>query len=214
VTTRSGSIELFGVPGAGKSTLYAHLADRLSGIDDGWELTPKAGMASLVRRSPSQVAVAFARGLAAGPRTVTSRAGVQLTSSVARQAVAIATARRYCVFHEGAVNAAWRVQFESDLALPVRWLRAVLPASDLVVVLDVDGATARERIRSKRRQGPINRRLAEAPLDSETWARAFAAYRSIREAIGLGDGVFVVENAGSVAEAAGAVAERIAAQLA
>lgn len=214
MTTTSRSVELFGVPGAGKSTLYAHLANRLGGIDDGWELTPKTGVASLVRLSPSQVAVAFARGMAADPRAAASRAGAQLTSSVARQAVAIAAARRCCVFHEGAVNAAWRVQFESNLALPVRWLRAMLPASDLVVVLDVDAATARERIRSKGRQGPINRRLAEAPLDSATWAGAFAAYRSIREAIGQGDGVFVVENAGAVSEAADAVAERIAAQLA
>jgi hypothetical protein len=208
--TSCGSLELFGLPGSGKTSLVqALLAGDLAGdselaapLVDGWAATPKSNLFRLLRAAPRDAATTVAHGLFADPLQACTGAGLRITSSCIRQRIAVRHASTTCLFHEGAANAAWRAQFRRGAPLSARYLASVLPASDAVVALRVDAVTARARIRTKRRRGPLNDLLAEAPVEGDTWDLAMACYQSVYDALGRSGRLYVIEDQPSVEDAA------------
>jgi hypothetical protein len=204
--TRLASIELFGVPGSGKTSLFRRLLadatrDQAAPLFDGWAATSKVRALDLVRDAPWDVATTITRGLLAAPGPTCTPAGLEVASSCVRQRLAVQRSPATCLFHEGAANAAWRAQFRSERPLPVPYLAAMLPASDAVVAIEIDATTARARIRSKPQRGPLNDRLAEAPPDGCVWELAMACYASVREALRRSGRLYVLGGQPSLDEA-------------
>jgi thymidylate kinase len=159
------TIELFGLPGAGKTSILDELTNRAV---DGWEATPKMSAGRFSMRHPLRFARAARATLATG----------SLTYSVARLALfrerQLAATRHdtygtLVVFHEGILTAARRMQTCTRPPLSESVIAALVPATDIVIVVDTPEEIAFQRFLSRlERTGdddpilPLLRRPGEA----------------------------------------------------
>ena len=153
-------IELWGYPGAGKTTT-ARAAKR-------------AGLSRVHEMRADTAKLSFDCKLA--------RARAAFAQIKAEQAAAIesADADGSVLFDEGLLNEIWRQLYRNPEFIGQDWWHEYLAdAQSRIIVLDVAPDCARERIRSKPDMGPINLELRDAPLDGEQWERARMAYDAI-----------------------------------
>lgn len=180
-------VEMIGLPGAGKSTMYRPLFSALG------ELGQTSGsLVDLLMKIKTDKSFA---------------------NYISHQEYSIEESRndkdRFVLFSEGSLHEAWRMFYRGDLVDPDLLNRAAhLP--DFVVYLVADCRKAKERIHTKKRRGPINRQLMDAPIPGYEWNRAANAMGSILEAIPP-DRLLMI---GNNADLAGAGLEEKAKQIA
>ena len=180
---RARSIELFGLPGVGKSTLFNALADDPTlAFSDGFALLKELSLWACLRRRP----VASARLLIRlGPRWR------ELSQLPARKAVVAALRQlvaqkprgdEMCLFQEGTSHEVWRQLIRhgdmSDLLIS-----RLLPIADLTILIEAPVETLGDRLARKRHPGPISRDLLREPPTGPLWALATSAYTRVRAGI-------------------------------
>jgi hypothetical protein len=197
------TIELVGLPGSGKTTLCRPLMRALEKhgwVCDGSERMQRLGSGQwrLLRGLPDVTGIL-------GMQTASlaaSRRSRSLFWVGVQQRVVVQVARRegmrFCVFHEGVINQAWRRHFDGKLELSDALLSRFLRFSDVIVMLDVPAETAKERIANKDRDpinyGRINEVLNLAEVSGEKWARALQGCEQIRRALAHRKRSIIFEN--------------------
>jgi hypothetical protein len=172
--------ELWGYPGAGKSTIAHGLAKRRSIV-----VPESPSFARSFARHPIRSALVLARN-----GVLMNRALWESGHSDQRITIAAAAARQACLaadhdspflLEEGVVHEVWRALYREPALIRERWWRRVLRRNTAhLVVLEVSPARAQAGIRVKTfGLGPANLELKDAPLDGECWRRARAAFDAI-----------------------------------
>jgi hypothetical protein len=180
---RVRSVELFGLPGVGKSTLFKALADDPTlTFSDGFALLEDLSLWACLRRRPFASARLLIR---LGPRWR------DLSQLPARKAVVVALrqqvaqrprGRELCLFQEGTSHEVWRQLIRhGDLSDPL--ISRLLPIADLTILIEAPVEIIRERLARKRHPGPINRDLLSEPPTGPLWALATSAYARVRTGI-------------------------------
>jgi hypothetical protein len=174
-----GGFELWGYPGAGKSTqarLLQHRRDvdlvPLPSLARSLALRPRTGLQSVWRED---LWAAFVPRFAGrNPETLIARTAV-------RQRVALTGAASSLV-EEGVLHEIWRALLNhTDYQRTGAWQGFLRLGGPNVIVLDVTPVEALRRIRTKHEMGPVNRQLASA--NDHMWRRAVDAYQSLLDAI-------------------------------
>lgn len=185
----TGHFELWGYPGAGKSTVASLLRNEW-GLNVPKLMTLRKGIAA----RPIRSRLLFARSGVVAGRLVwplpdrTSR--MAIVSQAVRQASTLAGQSTPCLLEEGTVHEIWRNLYQRpDLIARGWWKRYLSPSPTGVIILDVSPARAQERLRSKTRLGPVSRELRDAPLDGPLWRKAGDALAAITIALALRPGV-------------------------
>ena len=167
------SIEFFGLPGAGKTTIAKQLA-----ADQGMRcVVPQAATEGQAIRwcevLPNR------RTMRAIPRALNSadRAGLKaILAAHVLQDRAVFNAP--VVLEEAVAMRVWRQLFWNRLGESWRWM--VVRREPLVVISDP--ATIRDRLRLRASSGPAGRALANAELGSGTWLRALELVETVAKA--------------------------------
>lgn len=146
------TVELFGLPGAGKTSILEQLAGR---VVDGWDATSKIAARRFAVHHPLRAS----RALSA---TMRSQSPTFATAKLAlfreRQAVAVSHCANedIVVFHEGILTATRRIQTRESPPLSAQVLENLLPASDIVVIVDTPEDVALERFLSRLEKTGVN----------------------------------------------------------
>lgn len=177
----AGGFELWGLPGAGKSTQAKLLRSRpeLSLV----KLKPFA-ICLLARPSVAVEAMSDANvraGIRAGGFWPRSRRG-RVARLAVRQSVALKSRPRHLI-EEGLVHEIWRGLYSAEDEHFETWLPFMQYIGPNVILLDVDPDEALRRILTKRVLGPVNSELATVGLAHARWRRAMAAYGLLRREI-------------------------------
>lgn len=170
----SKTVELFGLPGSGKTTIAISVLGRSNiAVIDAHSRILKEGFKRLLVRSP-QLVLDVHPSLVA--KALFDREIRRFVLGRMRQKLVTREAENNCVllYQEGLISTVWRSLTQGSNISDTD-LRHLLPCTDQVVFLDVEPSLARERIQGKRELGPINQLLADAPLDSMVWQRAVAS---------------------------------------
>jgi hypothetical protein len=172
--------ELWGYPGAGKTTVARHLSEQRGLIfapearpaDDWFADQPIRSALILARNGVSPLRRA-ATNNPPSHRTLVARAA-------ARQACMAAWHSVPFLMDEGLTHEIWQALYREPALIAQSWWRGCLRRNAAqIIVLDVSNACAQTRIRTKTELGPINRELRDAPIDDERWERATIAYEAI-----------------------------------
>jgi len=174
-----GGFELWGYPGAGKSTQARLFAERRD-----IRLTKLPSFAHCMFAHPIRVASAliepavvegFAKSL--GKADV---AEARLASFAVRQSATLCGTRR-TIIEEGLTHEIWRILFGNPgVAVSQSWQKFIPFAGPNIIVLEVEPAESLARILSKHNRGRINRELARSQIGDAVWERAIAAYDTVR----------------------------------
>lgn len=203
------SVELWGYPGSGKTSVAGRLRDEAR--------LPVIRVQSLrasLARSPSRAirAAADRRFLSALVPGRDAAARRRLASLWLRQACMVAGRSSPALLEEGLVHGLWRSLYYDPSAAGKSWWRRFADGlSGTVIVLDVEPATALARIREKPLVRGVNLELAGAPLGGEAWGRARHAYDTLLALLRNARAVDLVEidaGARGVASIAAEVARR------
>ena len=203
------SIELFGLPGVGKTTVARRLmrAEEF-GLRDGLMLTEPLSLQQAFRKHPIGTA-GFMLGLIPVLGQVRDLAARRVVISALRQKLVDIESMGTVLHEEGSAHEAWRQLFAGG-NVSDRLIARVLPVSDVVVFLEAPTLDLIERLAEKSSPGPISRTLMSRSTDDELWDRAARAYQTINQIIAAGKGaVRTIDNSGQVEEASAAALERI-----
>lgn len=182
------TVELFGLPGAGKTTLARQAVELLAlrgpAAIEGY--TPSkdlgASVAEVVRSSPRFTVPPLVRSVSRYPQLLLPDNGClrEVAVQAARQhALLRMTSAEIVVFQEGWAQALWRATFTLPRLRVNRAVRIVRPPAPIVVI-DVSPETAWARTRGKPDAGPLGHELQFTDLDGEAWARTIQSFEAIR----------------------------------
>jgi hypothetical protein len=170
VTTNDG-FEIWGYPGAGKST-QAHLLSERTYIT--MQEVPSLARCFVIH--PKRV-------LAAWSRIPKSAAHLDLRTLAIRQSATLFEAPKTIV-GEGLAHEIWRLLFRRpELLQSDSWRQFIPYAGPNIIILDLAPREALSRILSKPGPGPINRQLAGCALGDPVWRRAIGAYEAVQSSI-------------------------------
>ena len=183
----AGGFELWGFPGAGKSTQAKLLRGRreLSLVKlrpFPWSFLTRPSVAVDAMSDPN-VMQGVRQGLLRyrNPYGRISRLAVQ-------QLVAL-RGRPLHLIEEGLVHEIWRHLYSAEGQAFANWQPFMKYVGPNIILLDVEPQEALRRIHTKRSLGPINRQLAGVGIEKEQWGRAIAAYHQLHEEIKRTPGV-------------------------
>lgn len=206
---KSLSVELWGYPGSGKTTVSRWLQNEM-----GVPVIRVGSIAQSIARNRWRAAVlATDRRLLSsmfpGPDAAARR---RLASLWLRQACTVAGRSAPPLLEEGLVHGLWRSLYSDPSAAGKTWWRNFLGSLvGKVIVLDVAPAAALARIKQKEVVRGVNLELVSAPLSGAEWERARYAYATLlgllKDARGVELSVIDVGNR-SVAAIAAEVAHR------
>jgi hypothetical protein len=170
--------ELWGYPGAGKSTISNVLQTKCRVLPPPQPSGLNHGVAG------SLTAMVFA-GIGAFTdnfREIESRQKKKaFVAAAAKLQVRLATEHDPPVlFEEGITHHVWRALYTEPSFVKEDWWRAHIRQNTAqVIVLNVSRHVAQSRIRSKAEPGPVNLELRDAPLNDDRLQRAHAAFEAI-----------------------------------
>lgn len=193
------SIELFGLPGVGKTTLFKSLVDDPTlTFTDGFALMEELSVWECIRRRPIASTGLLLR-LAPSWRELARIPARRAVVTALRQLVAQSPRRdTICLFQEGISHEVWR-QLIRDDDLSDRLLSRLLPIADLTIFIEAPVETISERLSMKRHPGPINRELIGEHANGPLWGRATASYERVRAGIeSKGGRTVVLQNRGDI----------------
>ena len=206
------SVELLGLPGAGKTTLFESLRSAVPNVViDGFAAMEPLSIRECFRKRPLATFKLLTRliPVAGELRELAAR---QVVMSALRQRCVEARRGSVVVFQEGSTHEVWR-QLMKGRDLSDALISRVLPVTDSLVLLDPPPATLVNRLRSKRSPGPISLLLSEQPTHSSTWESADAAYRRLTDLLAAGGApLIVLENSRDVATGVSELARCIVAK--
>jgi ubiquinone/menaquinone biosynthesis C-methylase UbiE len=194
------SVELFGLPGAGKTTLNKAL-HRVTGdtVVDGYEAIEELSLLQCFLKRPVFTIRLFVRLLPVA-RELRHLAAKKVVLSALRQHSVRNLPTSPVVFEEGTSHEVWR-QLVTGQSLSDDFISIVLPVADTTVLMEAPRDTLADRLRSKPSPGPISRMLANEPIDSITWDLAESAYLRIKASLkSVGAETVVLQNTGDVTE--------------
>jgi hypothetical protein len=181
--TKAMHFELWGYPGAGKSTIARSLRDE-------WGMCVPRVRSCRMSFVSHSIKSGF---LLASPTIFTGlllylsdrkRERISLAKLAIRQAATFADYRDPVLIEEGVAHELWRVLYSDPTLIKKTWWRQFARyAGPTIIVLEVTPERARNGIREKVHPGPINRELTDASLDSERWRNAKAAFTAVLEAL-------------------------------
>lgn len=182
---RGGDVELWGLPGAGKSTVSRVLKKKYN-IDVpsfGYFESRKLLYLSSLRCVLSDPRMAAT--LLASRGRVDFRRRKTLLAWAAGQRVAFGhRGVGPVVFEEGVAHEVWRALLADGSLIQEEWWKRFLRyAGPTVVVLDVDPDVAYRRLCNKTRLGPVNQKLKAAPFDGKLWNDAISCYHVVKESL-------------------------------
>lgn len=206
------TIEFFGYCGSGKSSIAAQLHERLAacGLSSWRPNRPNgAGFVEIARRYPL-----LAARLGLDPRIVSqmlsSRTGRILVLAHLRQYDTEARSGGWTLLDEGFINRAWIVQTRAE-TVPPAIVDRLLPAAAVAIHVSVAPDVAQERIRNRQRDlttAPMNKLLAESPVDEWFWQRAIETMTGLRRAVER-SGTAIVDVDNTIGVDVDALAERV-----
>lgn len=189
------AIELFGLPGSGKSTLFRSWRDETGlTVVDGFKQIKQLSLWQCTKRAPKRVLPMLLRATLCGLELLKQPARKVVVAAARQMVVLSANTDRLVVFEEGATHEAWR-QLVNGHQLSDRLLHAILPVADTTVILDVPASEAKGRLATKRYPGPISRALISNSIDSPLWERATSALDILARVLRASGGrVVLMEN--------------------
>jgi ubiquinone/menaquinone biosynthesis C-methylase UbiE/dephospho-CoA kinase len=198
------SFELFGLPGAGKTTTARALVrDGRSDLIDGFDAVRQRSVVACFWSHPLATVGMLAR-LAPVARELRSPAAKRIAVTALRQRLVDIEAHDRVVHEEGTSHELWR-QIMSGAEFSDAFIRRMLPVSDATILIEANPEILVERLATKGSPGPISRSLLSDAPDGETWRRAESTYARIKGILHEGSGpVFTIDNHG---RSGGAVAE-------
>lgn len=168
-------IELAGLPGAGKSTV-----SRLAAASLGAR-SAKPSRSGLTRQSVRHPIVAARHLVPLLPHVTHWHDRMELNwllrQRLGQESLAVRNSR--LVLEEGIVHATAGTLVEYPNLHDAPWEPLVEGASGIVVALEVDVATARERLKQKTTSGAMRNRLLAEPADGETWEHLTSTYERV-----------------------------------
>jgi len=189
---RPVSIEMFGLPGVGKSTLFRSIEDQPSvRFSDGFSAIGELSFWSCIRARPIAATRLLAR-LLPHWRELSRLAAKKATVAALRQLVAQAQhGAPVCLFQEGVSHEVWRQLVESG-GMSDKLLAKLLPVADLTVLVDAPLDVVKSRLAMKKSPGPISRELIREDIGGDLWQRGVSDYERVCTAISTGGGRTVV----------------------
>lgn len=175
----SMTIELWGWPGAGKTTVREAL--ELRGRVQAPTL--KSYLRNPIDPFPwySSTSIRKAVLLRESLGDAHSKSRDAAVAAALRQLDAEKSFGRPLVLEEGVVHEVWRQMLaDPDLIGQRWWRRAIDLVPHRVFILDVQPAEARARIATKQNVGPINKAMRDSELTDDIWRRGILAYEAIK----------------------------------
>ena len=176
------SIELFGLPGVGKTTIArAAIRSGKTGVVDGLRGIKRHSFWKCLLQHPLITSRVMARLL---PVVVELRntAAKRVVISVLRQKISDSSSSGTVLHEEGASHEVWR-QLMTGEELSDEFISRVLPVSDATVLLEAPVLHLLERLASKPSPGPISRTLMSASPGGPAWETATTEYERIKRII-------------------------------
>ncbi len=197
---RPRGFELVGMPGSGKSTIFALLKERLAqsggGVAVVADLPPGEAEEYVRGELPAlwEASMPFIEAVGArraemghGPVEKMTRMASRLWFGRAAMVHQADARRGVTLLEEGTVHELWRLAYllrgtGRDVEA-VRELSRLMPRSTAVLHIDAGEETRARRMAGKAKLGPINRDLAVHGPGSQVWSETGAVYeRLLREA--------------------------------
>jgi hypothetical protein len=174
--------ELWGYPGAGKSTIAYRLASEV-----GIEVPPLQrlgkGTAAWIRRRLWQLRDPALWSAYLPPDSLVKRQMRRFNHVRHRQSLTLKECIGPCVLEEGELHELWRLLYWYPDQLSHKWWEKFVDRpGPVVLLLDLPLELARERIGTKLKPGPINRELL-ACASGERWLRAQAAFEAVHRTL-------------------------------
>jgi len=180
------TVEFFGLPGAGKSSV-AHAVARGLGVP---VCVQRNSRKDLLRRHPFAFAEALHSSRKMFGNWVNPKLGFQLYVRGRQQQLV----RETTVFEEGVVLEIWRHLVHGRLQNePWQELLAV-PFADVLVVVDAPDQLIRTRLQGRATNVDLAVELAESTVESLTWSRAREVLDEVATHVALHQSVIYVRN--------------------
>ena len=179
---RGGRCELWGYPGAGKSTI-AQALKRKFGVCIPALHEPSTRFDDRLKRRMFHLRSKALWAAYLPPDSPLKKSKRSLAMMAYRQAVTLARCKMPCVLEEGIVHEIWRILYRHpDQIEKSWWKRAIAGAAPTVIVLDLSPELAMQRVRSKSKPGRINVELRD-DASGEKWTKAVQAYNALSRAL-------------------------------